>query len=110
VFDLIGLESAQVRDVPVLNADQQLPEEDPNRVETARRALVAAQDEVRAAGKAIGWDMPKMAQAFAEDNKGASLRDASIEQLYAFRDFLKLCAQQPPQVEQPGPSPVRAAA
>lgn len=99
VFEWVGCSPLESRapDVRELDADQNMPDEEPAAQEAAKAALVAAKNEVMAAGKEIGWDLKKMMEAFAEEHDGANLRTAPIEKLNEFRDFLKMCVQQPPQ-------------
>jgi hypothetical protein len=54
-----------------------------------------ARREVWEAAQKIGWDKGKLAAAFAEDNGGAAILDAGVAELDGFRDFLRLCLQQP---------------
>jgi hypothetical protein len=111
VFELMGIGSSQVRDVPVLNADQRLPGEDPAAdaaaEQAAQQALTAAKNEVVEAGKALHWSFDQLANAYSEENEGADLRKATIEQLHTFRDFLKQCAEKP---EKPALASVKDAA
>lgn len=113
VFELMEIGSAQVRDVPVLNADQRVPGEDPGAdaaaEAAAQQALNAAKTEVAEAGKALRWGFEQLAKAFAEQNDGADLRKASVEKLHEFRDFLKQCAQKPTEEGKPALAAVKEA-
>lgn len=108
VFELMGVETAQVRNMPVLTADQRVPGEDPAAEaaaeEKAKQAVVEAQNEVIAAGNVLGWDKAKLVQIFAEETDGGVIGKATVEQLHTFRDDLVQRAQQPAE------KPVRAVA
>jgi hypothetical protein len=109
VFDVLKCDpsKAHVRD---LKDAAEEPEQETAEELAAQRGLLAVKREVAEAAKVIGWGTDKFKDAYAEEHDGANISDATVEELREFRDFLKLCAQQPPQVEQPGPSPVRAVA
>lgn len=89
LFDKLEIATAEVRDIPTLDADQVTPEEDPNfeaKQEAARKAVGA---EVMDAGKQLGWEPPKVREVYASENNNADLYHATTEQLTAFRDDLK---------------------
>lgn len=72
VFEVMGLGSgtAQVRNMPVLDADQAEPDE-----------LEAAKDRVWEAAKALGWDGAALAKDYAKHHNGASISAATAEAL-----------------------------
>lgn len=95
VFEFMGLgDGVAVRDVPVLNADQVAPDEDPDyeaKQVALRKSVVA---EVVAVGVELGWDTPKVMQVYADEN-GADIRTADVKALEAYRDDLKSRIQEP---------------
>jgi hypothetical protein len=97
VFEFMGLGAgkAQVRDTPVLDADQVAPDEDPEFEEKQKASLLAAQKQVMAAGRKLGHDLPALTKVYAEENDGADIQKASIEALATFFKFLEQCAQKP---------------
>jgi hypothetical protein len=89
VFDHLGIQStnAQVRDTPVLNADQVMAEEEdvaPS-VIAERTAAKDAYDrsvaQVRRLGQELGWEGKKLIQDYADRHQGAPINDATSEQL-----------------------------
>lgn len=70
-----------------------------------KTALQVAKGELWAAAQEMKYDMPKLASVFAEENDGATLETATVEQLNTCRDFLRLCLQQAAESSE---SPVRA--
>lgn len=88
IFDLMGCD-------PKTAAPANVP---------TKSALQVAKGELWTAAQEMKYDMPKLAQVFAEENEGATLETATVEQLNACRDFLRLCLQQAAE------KPVRAAA
>lgn len=114
VFELMGIESAQVRDVPVLNADQRVPGEDPAAdaaaEEKAKQERGQAANEVKAAGEALGWNMDQVFAVYTQEHDGEDLRNVrDIEKIRAFRDDLKKRAQQPAETGKPALAPVKEA-
>lgn len=95
VFDFLEIgKTAQVRDVPVLDANQLAPEEDPqyDQKVTAAKAVVAD-----LAGR-LKWDADgyrKLHEAFAAENAGKALTAATLVDLEAFADSLRLALAQP---------------
>lgn len=109
VFDVLKCDpaSAHVRDLKDGTAE---PEPETGEELSAQRDLLQVKREVADAAKAIGWDTDKFKAAYAEDHGGANISNASVEDLREFRDFLRLCAEQPVEPEKPALAPVRDAA
>jgi AAA domain len=85
VFDELGLASqkAAVRDTPVLNADQVAEGEegtDPAVVAT-RAAYMRSVTQVRKLGTDLGWEGQALVKDYADRHNGASINDATSEQL-----------------------------
>jgi hypothetical protein len=74
VFKYLGIgdTSAQVRDVPVLDADQADPTGEP---------LIDAKNRVWDAAKRLGWDMAAMFADYANSHDNQPITDATVEQL-----------------------------
>jgi hypothetical protein len=109
VFDVLRCDpsTAHVRD---LKDGSAAPEPEENEDLAAQRDLLQAKREVAEAAKAIGWDTDRFKAAYAEDHGGANISNATVEELREFRDFLRLCAEQPAGSEKPALAPVREAA
>lgn len=75
-----------------------------------RSALQTAKAELWVEAQKMKYDMPKLAEVFAEECDGATLETATVEQLNACRDFLRLCLEQPTPAEAEAAKPVRAVA
>jgi hypothetical protein len=110
VFDVLKCDpsKAHVRD---LKDASEAPEPESGEELSAQRELLQVKHEVAEAAQAIGWDKDKFMAAYAEEHDGANISNATVEDLRGFRDFLKLCAQQPAEpAEKPALAPVRDAA
>jgi hypothetical protein len=94
VFEFLEIgKDTQAREVPVLNADQLAPEEDPQYDDK----LKAAKAEVWKLAQRMEWDKEKLASGFAGENPGRELAGATVEELTAYADLLRLCLAQPAQ-------------
>lgn len=95
VFEFMGLgDGAQVRNAPVLDADQVDPTEEPAAAQAAKPVakaspLAAARNEVTVAGEAIGWDFTKMAASYAEYHGGELANVTDVSELNVFRNYLR---------------------
>jgi hypothetical protein len=76
----------------------------------SKSALQAAKNELWAAAQQMKYDMPKLAAVFAEENDGATLETATVEQLNSCRDFIRECLEQSAESGKPALAPVRDAA
>jgi len=84
VFDRLGIGAgtAGVRDVPVLNADQVMDDEEdvaPS-VAEAKKALAAAKNNVWALSQKLGWNRADLQRDYAQRNK-AEISAASVDEL-----------------------------
>lgn len=79
IFDILGCDPATAVPVPG----------------PVKSELDTAKAELWAAAQAMKWDGDKLAAAFAEEHGGTSLGTATVEQLNGYRDFLRLCLEQP---------------
>jgi AAA domain len=99
VFDFLEVhKDVQARNVPALNADQLAPEEDPQH----DQKIAAAKAVVADLAKELKWDADgyrKLLESFAADNDGKPLSGATLKELEAFADSLRLVLAQP--VEEP---------
>ena len=95
VFDFLEVhKEAQARNMPALDADQLAPEEDPqyDQKVSAAKAVVAE------LAQQLKWDADgykKLHEAFAADNDGKPLPTATLKELEAFADSLRLIRAQP---------------
>lgn len=85
VFEHLGVtaSSTRVRDVPVLDADQVMEDEEdvaPSVVE-ARQVLARTKDNVRNLAHKLGWDQATLKKDYAESHDGAPITEATAEQL-----------------------------
>jgi hypothetical protein len=88
--------TAQVRDVPVLTADQVAPDEDPNWEAKQQAAIKAAGAAVLAAGLKLGWDRAKVSAVYTSENNGADLFQATVKGLQEFEaDLLSRTTDEP---------------
>lgn len=102
IFDWVGCESG-VSTAPVvreLNADQDMPGENPAAEKAAadavQAAIKAAGAAVMAAGKQLGWDRNKVVEVYAAENNGDDLFRASVEALQEFEaDLLSRITDEP---------------
>jgi hypothetical protein len=106
VFDVLKCDPkvAHVRDIK--------DPEDAERADEAAAELKAAKKELWDAAQKMKWDFKKLASGFAEENAGTAIEEASIDQIKNYRDFLRLCLEQPekPADDNAAASPVRAVA
>ncbi|OQO89902.1 hypothetical protein B1813_18855 [Saccharomonospora piscinae] len=79
IFDILGCDPAKAQTV-------QAP---------VRSELDEAKRDLWSAAQEMNWTAEKLAQGFAEENDGQDLQTATVEQLNAYRDFLRLCLAQP---------------
>lgn len=94
VFDVIGCtDTTTIREMPNLDPDQVMPEEEVPPTEEEKAAAkaerTAAEKAVIEAGAALGWDVKKVIEVYAAEYNGADIRTVSIDELAAFRDDLK---------------------
>lgn len=85
VFDHLGLAEAQVRNSPVLDADQVMEDEEdvaPSVIE-AREALAAAKRKVWSLAKSLGWNQAKLGKDFT-DHYRVGLASATTDQLQEY--------------------------
>ncbi len=69
VFDFLGIESSatEVRNTPVLDADQVLPEENPGKLD---EELARAKDSVWTLAQTLGWDFKALAADYRRAHEG----------------------------------------
>lgn len=85
VFEHLGIASntAQVRDVPTLDADQVMVDEEdvaPSVLE-ARQRLADAKANVWNLAKRLGWNQSRLQEDYAQQNDGAKIGEATVDQL-----------------------------
>lgn len=95
VFDFLEVhKEAQARNMPALDADQLAPDEDPQ----YDQKMSAAKAVVADLAKELKWDADgykKLLESFAAENDGKPLSGATLKELEAFADSLRLVLAQP---------------
>ena len=98
IFDWVGCEPRESR-APAfheLDADQNMPDEEPAAQLRSQDALTAVKKEIVANGAALGWDMKKTLDAYGAEHGGTDIRTVvDLSALAAYRDDLKARAAQP---------------